>query len=810
MDAILDALQRPGHGGVVLFLGAGFSREAINRNKKTIPTAKEFAKFLAAEIDQEPDVPLTIVSELYQDTKPDKLALLKLIKSTFTVENITAAQEAILRYPWKRIYTTNYDDVAEHVKAPDGTIPSSYSRHNTPLEFEDGRRQIIHLNGLVSEIKHGSEVDDLALTLASYIDASFYSSPWATVFRQDLILASCVIFVGYSMYDTDVSYIVGKNPAIKDKTFLIQHEALSQPDKLFLSRFGHVLPVGLDNFATAINSVLDAGVSTRSLKGPENFEEILLPKSPAHRSVTDGDIEALLVRGIYDRELYWSSKLTDGRSYVTPRAAAAEALRSLRDEGAICVLHSHLGNGKSFVVEQVIFSLLQDGFRVFTLKRNSDNFATDIEFFGDVKRYVIIVEEMVDNDDVIGILTSQLGRCRLLVTVRTSALEVKVDDVFNLVRVKPIELDVNKLHPSDIDSLVPYLNSGAYWSHVDNVGNLDSKRKYISKRCNAEMQSVSLGIIRSLAQNEKIKDFFRRPLGLAHDSIVLAMMLSYFEMYPSFEFMSELLGKDIFSLREGMKDAFIADFFAVEGNSIGARSPILAQYILQNFVSDDALLSISAKALRNSSDRHTRAERYRTFNSKIMQFSNISRILSNTPNKNLKIREYYDNVGEIGYKDFSPYYWLQYAIASSADRDYLAADRYYRESMKILERRSDFYRYKIENSFAMFLLDSRSETDLWDDYVQAFLDASRLSKVHTAIRETGTHPYKVVEKFYEYLQRRASFIKRADRERILEDLDAWLVRLDSLPKLGGAAAKRIPKARESILDSRALMLRLKT
>ena len=260
---------------------------AINSRDLPVPLAKDFASELSRSIGEDNSIPLTILSEIYQEQNDDPLALVKLIKSTFSVKNITPQQQAILSYPWKQIYTTNYDDVAEHVKAPSGTRPHSYSRNSIPLTFEGNDRQIVHINGYVGTIDRDTTIDDFALTFSSYVDSNLFSSKWATTLRQDFLLADVIVFAGYSLYDTDISRILGENPALKAKTIAIQWKGLSTADERFLTHFGSVLKIGNDGLAQLISEILKDGVAAINVTGPENFEEILLPSMPVAETITD-------------------------------------------------------------------------------------------------------------------------------------------------------------------------------------------------------------------------------------------------------------------------------------------------------------------------------------------------------------------------------------------------------------------------------------------------------------------------------------------------------------------------------------------
>jgi hypothetical protein len=291
--------------------------------------------------------------------------------------------------------------------------------------------------------------------------------------------------------------------------------------------------------------------------------------------------------------------------------------------------------------------------------------------------------------------------------------------------------------------------------------------------------------------------------------MVLALFLNYVEMRPTFELLSELLSTDIFSVMQNFKDEYVRDFFAITGIEIIARSPLLSEYILKNFVSDDDLVEILLKALGASSSRFKRAKRYRDINSNILRFSVIEKLIMSKNNRYDRIQDFYDRAGEFGYKEFSPFYWLQYALAARSFRDYKAADRFFSESRRVASRKKDFLAYQVDNAYAQFLLESRAAVDYWSDFFSAFVEASTIAMQQTYLSETGMYAYRVASRFINYLEVRGSGFARAERRQAADICKSWISRIDGLPP--GFRRNRIVKAaRASAADSYDFLVELGT
>src|SRR5690349_16711887 len=99
-------------GQAIMFAGAGFSVDAKAYDNNRIPTAQGLAKILADEIQLKETPNLQLASEMYVSHRGEP-SLIRLLQSRFRAHSITQYQESIAALPWRRIYTTNYDDVIE-------------------------------------------------------------------------------------------------------------------------------------------------------------------------------------------------------------------------------------------------------------------------------------------------------------------------------------------------------------------------------------------------------------------------------------------------------------------------------------------------------------------------------------------------------------------------------------------------------------------------------------------------------------------------------------------------------------------------
>lgn len=125
------------------------------------------------------------------------------------------------------------------------------------------------------------------------------------------------------------------------------------------------------------------------------------------------------------------------------------------------------------------------------------------------------------------------------------------------------------------------------------------------------------------------------------------------------------------------------------------------------------------------------------------------------------------------------------------------ADRYFKEAQRIGLTRNDYYLYKVQNAYAQFLVESRSLSDHWNDYSDAFLEASAIALSQTAIRQAGNYPYKVAGYFSDFAERKGAKLSQREKGVLSQECLKWLTHIDGLK--GAKSKDRIVKqARGSV------------
>jgi len=379
---LTEAIQHALEGNAVLFVGAGFSIGATNTRDGRLKNGRDLRDHLLnmAGIALDEDVSLQDAADLFLEVHsfrgPD--LLMSELQHEFTAKGISPSQKQIARIPWRRVYTTNYDDVVEKAY-------SQVSRSIRPVVLSDDVRSIshetatcVHLNGFVGRLSRQSLQSELKLTESSYVTASIVESEWAVLFRNDIRMARAVFFIGYSASDLDIRRILFESDELREKCFFVLGKTIGPSTRRKVKPFGSLLEIDDAEFALALT---DAAKGFSPIK-PSGYIGHALQKydpskSPVIRHATDEDVLTLLLQGRLDTSLIQPTVDTSGRYYLL-----RDSVREVADDlvsGNCVVVNSEMANGKTMVVEGVKRLCHERGLNVFFVSGRSGDVLGELQ-----------------------------------------------------------------------------------------------------------------------------------------------------------------------------------------------------------------------------------------------------------------------------------------------------------------------------------------------------------------------------------------------------------------------------------------------
>ena len=116
----------------VLFVGAGFSSLAKNRNTDALPSGRQLAAAISRLLGYDPshdESPLTDLFEVLITSGLPRTKINQFLEQQLLCSDVPAIYDAITLPFWNRIYTTNADDLLPIVYRRAATVQAGAARY---------------------------------------------------------------------------------------------------------------------------------------------------------------------------------------------------------------------------------------------------------------------------------------------------------------------------------------------------------------------------------------------------------------------------------------------------------------------------------------------------------------------------------------------------------------------------------------------------------------------------------------------------------------------------------------------------------
>lgn len=363
---IKQTLYRALKGNCVLFLGAGFSHEARNKFSKRFPSADELSLEMQRQLPSS-DSSLLSLKESSEDYIDEygKEKLFNLISETFRTKETNKDYSSLAGVSWRRIYTTNYDDLVETTYRASGRTINSLLMTDEPALMTTNDTTCLHLNGFVEKMALNKFNAEFKLTETSYLSRMFSNGKWKTIFNADLRECDYIFFIGYSLYDIDIELLLIENSEIKDKIiFITAPEPNSRLIKK-LVKYGDVHKIGVAGFLDELSNAID---TWKDVKNEFTFTQLKKFNSPApQQDFKTSDIVSLFLYGEENQSLIKNAVLNKESGYYLFRNKIRDLDYDLRNNSCV-VVHAKLANGKTLFCLGAMEYLIDLGYTPFVLE----------------------------------------------------------------------------------------------------------------------------------------------------------------------------------------------------------------------------------------------------------------------------------------------------------------------------------------------------------------------------------------------------------------------------------------------------------
>jgi hypothetical protein len=773
-----EGLKLAHDGRALLFVGAGFPRGATNLAGNDFSTSTDLALSLSTKTGLTPGIALDDVAELYVE-KFGEAKLIDELKLLFSAKAVTKSHRDIAEMPWRRVYTTNYDDVFELAcsnisKRVDSVVPS-----DDISQISKKNLLCVHLNGFIRRTDKSSIWNDLKLTQASYDKGSALDNEWGSLFRADLQAAQAVFFVGYSLWDIDIRRLLFEEE-LRDKSFFVLGLKPDMATAHRAGKYGLLIAAGTGEFANQLTDFRKTYVPEDDA-APVSFCLKSYNADVTSVSLEDRNIFELLLFGRLRPDLVAASFLGQV-NYCGPRKENEFVLARVESGSRTIVLHSSLGNGKTVALEGLKYLLFSKGYKVFELANRGEWLSEELQnaLLGSGKK-VFFIDNYVEWLDVLPTFGAHRSEeFTLVLSARSAAHDVLVGRLENDLGMPDIiEVPLDTVDHVDIEWIIDFFNEFGVWG---DEASLSRRRKFdfLSVTCKGEWQAILLKILESPHIVGKLRSLFSalQKDSVYREPIIRLLILTVLAYRPTTPTLVDLCGDQI--LESGFRrDSVAQELMEFSATSVAMRSSVTAGVLLRQVL--DPNLAIRALiGLINKADAVANASTYNLELFKnLVRFSNLHFVFADSERGRAGMRVY-EAVKYLPHCSRSPLFWLQYAIAALVSHDFDRAKAYFDNAYSFAGDMYAYDSFQIDNHYARFLL----ERVVYRRDAASAMETFRESRVliYSQLQNERRHyPYRVAAHWRAFYSTFRESLSAAEKSEIQNAAAYVCKRIEALP-----------------------------
>nr|WP_275124942.1 SIR2 family protein [Vibrio fluvialis] len=631
----------------------------------------------------------------------DRDVVLDVLRENFLLKHPSKANVQICRIPWRRIYTTNYDNSVELACAENGIAIDAVSLIDKPYDYIPHRNTCVHLNGsIVNAVKDDLDYK-IRLSDSSYMSADFFlNSKWRSVFRKDLEHCSAIVFVGYSLYDIAIQKILFDAPHLIEKTFFVTRSDATFEETYKLSEFGGVTKIGTNGFGELLSKV-DLEVQDPLM--PISFSQRLLSEN--EEVLDDFATRELLLYGRYEQEKVDKSILSN---FKVPYMFKRECMDLVADTikgGHHVLIHSDLGNGKSIFLEHMAAHLAQSGRRVWQLTNFDGNLCKDLDLLSKEGEHIIVLDDICDHEDFLDYFSAlKPQNIVLLMADRTVSSFASLTQLTNSsIEVRVFSVDT--LDENEKISITEIIDDQNLWRDFTGLS-LNRKLNLISDKYNDQLSSLLVGLLRSPDIKHRIEKLVSEiTANDKYKKTLLAIGLcDIFNIRKDSNNIADIAGnEEIFTAKFRRLQAFNNLYSIASDNSVVCKSSILSLFIVNSFFSDTYIVESCLEIMqRIDGDEAPHLDR---LHRKLRTFHNVEKLL---PQKQNALNNYFVELKRhCTWLRYHPHYWVQYAMCRLSFGDTVTAQEHLDSAYKYADQRDDYHTENIDTQQArLYIMDA--------------------------------------------------------------------------------------------------------
>lgn len=592
--------------------------------------------------------------------------LFDLLQDNFVVDSVDPKLSVLYSMPWKRIYTTNYDNAAEVSRS--GKFPISSVTIDEP-QSTAGIGSVVHLNGYIKRVSPANLEKELLLTDASYAASRLVETGWLSSFERDLTTSRAVIFAGYSLYDLEIDKVLLAADSISRKTFFFIAPDADDIEVSTLQRYGTVVPGGIDVLVNKIEEVTSDYTPPSFIGGFTSLRELSTPHNLDRKGSSAEKLTEQFVYGqLPENEILARSPIFGNQTFLVNRRQDDEANLTIRQGTWRDILFvGEIASGKSASTLTLAVYLLDQSYKVFYAVRGA-SLSADLRKLSGIQDKVAVVFDGYASfrKEIVEYAGCRPITHRIIMAERSAIHELIDDFIGSTPQLGPVrEVALDKIDAADAPAFEALVNFGGFWGERAGAGVI-TRQNYITKSLECSLYRLLVEIIKSEKVQAQLRELlqpvsFDIAIARAFCSVLIINSLGFRFSISEWQYLFDrrLIRRMLSTYADQVRHFLLSDT-----DHVYVRNGLLSSHVLHAFMDDglvcDCLVDLYERAERRGSE----GSEWRSLWIELTKFSSIEPMFSG-PTKGENIFKYYDDIRVFGQTRNNPDYWLQVGIAAT-------------------------------------------------------------------------------------------------------------------------------------------------
>lgn len=629
------ALQHALDGKAILFLGAGASRASLSVSGAKLPDARGLVQILCDQLGIiNKNYQLPTIAQHFRKAKGTH-ELIKVLKDKLIAGKVPSELCTLLSLPWRRIYTTNYDTVAEYALPKTRTFAIGDDNKNVSAG------SIVHLNGYVQQADIHSFDNDLVLTDWSYAQSELFSSSWLNLFTTDIFASQSIIFAGYSMKDLDITRALIRESGVSSRCVIVVGPDEDPIEIAPLERYGTVYATGLDFVYARLKQVRKTEQSTLPplLDSMHQLEPgATEPQIDRSDILFDQFVFGRLDENLIMQDAPLGADVTLKRPYVPAMidSALSEGVSDL-------VMFGGIGAGKTVATILAAKHLYKNGYRIFRCinRRNSIKEIDEIfRYYGSSKIALIFENYQRFTEEIEYFRSVRRPGDITIMTARSPIHELYEGFVERVSSKRYLELSLDKLQFDDLVSLDELLNYAGLWKEHSGR-TVGSRIKFAQESLGANMGRIMLDVVRSNDIKDRVNVEISKILEDSQASKLFVAALIVNAMQYEFWVRD---WQNFFSVRDLQKiitqyKGSLVNFVNLSASHWSTNSSLLSAELLHSVIGNSQIVDTLVEIFRVFENNKSYDQELSRLRVDLMRFNQVEGII-NQSGKAQALREY--------------------------------------------------------------------------------------------------------------------------------------------------------------------------